>query len=731
MGSDLQIHPLSRRSLLITSGAFGVGVVFGSVAGQTLEAHASGPFAANAWVTIGDDGIVTIMSPAAEMGQGVMTSLPLLVAEDLDADWSKVRVVQSPDDAKIYGNPGFFGTLTTVASVAISGYYEKLRMAGAQARKIMLANAAQIWKVPIGELSTEPGIVVHKKSGRTIGYGSLAKLAVLPSPLPQATKVDLKSPVEFRYIGKDLPRVDVPVKVDGKAKYGIDTQLPNMLFASVLHPPVQGEKPVTIDDSAAKIVKGVTQIVPLPFGVGVLGKTLEATQKAKAALKVTWSNGVPARTYSSNSIAEDYRAIAHDSGQSGVAMFERGDAVAAIKGAAKVLAADYFSDHVSHVCMEPMNATVTVTGDQVEIWASNQSPTTMQFIGAAVAGTTPDKVKVHTPFLGGGFGRRTDGDEVVEAILLAKATNGRPVKVIWSREDDVQNDKYRPLTSQRVEIGLDASGKIVGWRHRIVNESYFARAAPQLLEKFGGKDIVSGGGGEFKYAVAAHRVDWVRAPRGVGVGAWRGIAAGYTKFAIETMVDEAAVTSGKDPVEYRLAMLTHDPRAAEVIRTVAAMANWGRKRSRGLGIAYSDALGSNTAAIVEVSLDERSGEIKVHHVWAAVDAGIALQPKNVAAQMESAIIFGLSASLYEQINIEKGVVRQSNFDEYRVLRMSDVPSIEVKVISTDNLPSGIGEAGVPVIAPAIANAVGQLTGGKRLRQLPMLPNRVQAALRAA
>jgi len=731
MGTDLQVHPLSRRSLLITSGAFGIGMLFGSVAVQTHEAHAAGPFAANAWVAIGDDGIVTIMSPASEMGQGVMTSLPLLVAEDLDADWNKVRVVQSPDDAKIYGNPGFFGTLTTVASIAISGYYEKLRIAGAQARKIMLANAAQIWKVPIGELSTEPGIVVHKKSRRTIGYGALAELAVLPSPLPQATKADLKSPAEFRYIGKDLPRVDVPVKVDGRAKYGIDTQLPNMLFASVLHPPVQGEKPVAIDDSAAKVVKGVTQIVPLPFGVGVLGKTVEATQKAKAALKVTWSKGAPARTYSSNSIAEDYSAIARDARQSGVAMFERGDAVAAIKGAAKVLAAEYVSDHVSHVCMEPMNATVAVTGDQVEIWASNQSPTTMQFIGAAVAGTTPDKVKVHTPFLGGGFGRRTDGDEVVDAILLAKATNGRPVKVIWSREDDVQNDKYRPLTSQRVEIGLDASGKIVGWYHRIVNESYFARAAPQLLEKFGGRDIVSGGGGEFKYAVTAHRVDWIRAPRGVGVGAWRGIAAGYTKFAIETMIDEAAATSGMDPVEYRLAMLTHEPRAAEVIRTAAAMAGWDGKSKRGLGIAYSDALGSNTAAVVEVSLDERSGEIKVHHIWAAVDAGIALQPKNIAAQMESAIIFGLGASLYEQINIEKGVVRESNFDQYRVLRMSDVPPVEVKVISTDNPPSGIGEAGVPVIAPAIANAVSQLTGGKRLRQLPMLPNRVQAALRAA
>jgi isoquinoline 1-oxidoreductase beta subunit len=721
---------LSRRAFLVTTGAVGVAFQFGALPTDAFAAASDAAFKANAWVTIGGDGIISIMSPASEMGQGVMTTLPLLIAEDLDADWHKVRVVQSPSDAKTYGNPAFGGILITVGSLAVRGYYEKLRIAGAQARKVLLANAAEAWNVPVGELTTEPSLVVHKPSGRKISYGELARKAKVPDPLPTATKADLKPFAQCRYLGKDMARVDVPSKVNGKAIYGIDTQLPNMLYGAVLRPPVQGEKPEQIDDAAATAVKGVVRIVPLPWGVGILGDTVEATKKAKAALKVTWSKTAAARDYTSDKIARDYAAIAADKNAEAVAMVKEGDAPAAIAGAVKVLTADFLADHVSHVCMEPMNATAVIRGDTVELWSSNQSPSDMQFICAAVAGTTPDKVVVNTTLLGGGFGRRTDGDEVVDAVALAKVVPGQPVKLIWSREDDLIGDKFRPLAAQRIEVGLDGHGDIVGWRHRIVAASYIARAIPPMFKATGGKDIVSGGA-EFKYAVPAHLVEYIRAERGVGVGAWRGISPGYTRFATETMIDEIAALKGVDPVAFRFALVKDQPRGARVLETVAKMAGWGKKRSDGhaLGIGYADTLDSYTAAVAEVSLDKQTGRIQVHHLWAAVDAGPALQPKNIVAQMESSMIFGLSAALYEQLNIENGEVQETNFGEYRVLRMSEIPPMDVKVLSSpEAAPGGIGEAGVPVVAPAIANAVAVLSG-KRLRQLPMLPERVQAALK--
>lgn len=725
MNEMIEAHVLSRRTFLVTSGAFGVAVAFGSLPD---EAAAAGPFRPNAWVTIGEDDIVTIMSPACEMGQGIMTTLPLLIAEDLDADWRKVRVVQSPDDAKVYGNPGFNGVLTTVASAATRGYYEKMRITGAQARKVLLANAAEALKVPVAELTTEPGVVIHAKSGRRMTYGEIAKSAKVSDPLPETTKADFKPLAQCRYIGKDVPRIDIAAKVNGSAVYGSDITLANTLYASVLHPPVQSERPEQIDDAAAKAVNGIVAVVPLPTGVGVIGETVEATMKAKAALKVAWSKTAQPRHYTSAKILEDYRAVAADPAQKGAEMVKKGDAGAALAGAAKVITAEFFADHVAHVCMEPMCATAIVNGESAEIWASNQSPTELKEMCAHALHTTEEKVKINTPFLGGGFGRRTDGDEVVEAVLLAKTMPGRPIKVVWSREDDIQNDKWRPLSAQRIEVGLDAAGNIVGWRHRIVAESYLARALPGLFQKIGGRDLVSGGGGEVKYALPAQLVEYVRARRGFEVGAWRGVGPGYTKFAVETVIDELAAVKGADPVAFRLDLLKSEPRARAVIEAVAQMAEWSRKREgRGLGIAYSDALGSHTAAVVELSLDRASGAIKVHSVWAAVDAGIAVQPKNIAAQIEGAAIFGLGAALYEQINVENGEVRESNLHDYRVQRMSDIPSVQVKVISTENPPTGIGEAGVSPIAPAIANAVAQLTG-KRVRQLPMLPDRVKKAL---
>lgn len=723
---DTNTLQLSRRSFLVSTGAFSVAVAFGS----TLDvASAAAPFNPNAWVTIGEDNIVTIVAPAVEMGQGVRTSLPLILAEDLDADWNRVRISETPDNDQIYGNPIFNHQLTTVGSFSVTGYYEKLRLAGAQARKILIANAAAAWNVPAGELTTEPGMVVHGKSGRKISYGDIVKTATVPNPLPEVTKADLKPSSQFRFIGHDTGRVDVPLKVNGNAQYGIDVQLPDMLYATVLFPEVQHEKADQIDDGAAKAVKGVVKIVPLPSGVAVIAETIDAAMKAKGLLKVTWSKSTPAQSYDDDRVLQDYRTIAADWNQPGVEMIKTGDADAAIKGAARVLAADYFSDHVAHMCMEPLNVTVKADNGTIDIWSGNQSPSTMKILGMIVGKTTPDKVHVHTQLLGGGFGRRSDGDDMVMALILALNVPGKPVKMIWNREDDIRNDKLRPLTAQRVEIGLDTDNNIVGWRQRIVNESYFARIMPPDLFAKIKQDIVSGGGGDISYAVANHRVEWVRSARGVDVGAWRGIAAGYTKFAIETMIDEVAALKKMDSLAYRLSLLKDAPRAANVLRRVADMANYGAKRdgNRAVGIAYSDALRSHTAVAADVSVDTGSGAITVHHLWAAVDPGTAVQPKNIVAQIKGAMTFGLGAALKEQIAIKGGVMQATNFDGYPVLRMSEVPPMDVAVISTEDPPTGIGEAGVPAVAPAIANAVAQVTG-KRLRHLPMTPERVKQSL---
>jgi isoquinoline 1-oxidoreductase subunit beta len=721
---------LSRRSFLVTSGAAGVAVTFGSFEGVP-PADAAAPFKPNAWVFLDGDGTVTIMSPAVEMGQGAMTALPACVAEDLDVEWSHVRVETAPDDESLYGNPKFMNLMVTVASKATEGYYEKLRLAGAQARKILLVNAAKNWKVPVEELATEPGKVVHAKSGRKIAYGELAKSATLPDPLPPVTAADLKPLSKCRYIGKDLARVDIAAKVSGKALYGIDTQLPNMRYASVLHAPVQGEKPESVDHTAAKAVKGVIAVTPLPHGVAVVADTVEASMKGKAALKVTWSATSSARRYDNATLRNEYQDIARDWSHPSVDMLGRGEPAAAIAKAAKVIAADFTVNHVAHCCMEPLNATALVDGDKVRLWTSNQSVIDMKLAGSIAGGTKPEQVKVERPFLGGGFGRRTDWDVALEAVILAKTMPGTPVKVIWSREDDVTQDMWRPFAVQRIEVGLDEGGAIVGWRHRIVAASYLARGIPPLFEKLGGRDLVSASGGDFRYAVPAQSVDYVRVQSGFEVGAWRGIASGYTKFAIETVIDEIAQAKGVDPLDLRISLLQEHPRAIAVLQTVAEMAKWKQAlpNGRALGLAYSDALESYTAAIADVSLDSQSGQIKVHHIWAVVDPGVAVQPKIIKAQMEGAILFGLGAALKEQITLKDGEPQETNFDSYNVMRMSDVPPIEIKVIATDNPPTGVGEAGVPVVAPAIANAVARLTA-KRLRALPMSPDRVKAATQA-
>lgn len=731
----VEIRRLSRRSFLVASGGTAIAVAFGDIA-PSLAADSDVAFAANAWVAIGSDGVVTIMQPAAELGQGAMTVMPMMIADELDADWQKLRIVPSPDDAKIYGNPVWNGDLTTFGSGTVRGYWDKARLVGAQARKVLLLAAAERWKLPVAELSTDNGMVVHKKSGQKIAYGDLAKDAKVPDPMPEATKDDLKLPSAYRYIGHDLPRVDVPLKVNGAAKFGIDTQLPGMLYAAVLYPPVEGEKVTAVDGSATYIVRDLVAITPTPFGVVVIGKTVEGTRKAKSLLKATWTTTARGRSYTTKDALQDYLAIARDPSKTGATMFKIGDAPAAMAGAAKTIVAEYINDHVAHTPMEPTNATALVNGNKCEIWASNQSPSELKRKVGRALNIAPDNVTVHTPYVGGGFGRRSEGDDAVQAAAIARMIAGTPVKLIRSREDDIAADFFRAMAAARIEVGLDAHGAIVAWRHRIVAASAIARSVPPEVfeDKMGGRDGIVAGFEDIAYPMANRLVEYIRDERGKSIGAWRGTWSGYHYFAVETMIDELAVATHSDPVKYRLELMKHDARAVKVIETAAAMSRWGKHKpgaGRALGAAYTNYGGAHQAIVADVSLEKATGAIKVHTLWAAFDPGIAVHPQNAIYQMEGAMMFGLSAALYEHVDLVKGEVQETNFDTYRVLRMADIPLVEIKLIATDNPPTGMGEPGVPGVAPAIANAVATLTGGKRLRQLPMLPERVKATISAS
>ncbi|MDB5728331.1 MAG: iorB 2 [Noviherbaspirillum sp.] len=735
MSKQVTSLKLSRRHFLLGSGGVAIGVAFGmpalTKAGQAIAQNAR--LTPNQWITIGADGIVTIVSPASEMGQGTMTAQPLCVAEDLDADWAKVRVVQSESNAKAYGNKLFGGAMATGASRTTRGYYQTLRLAGAQARQILLIAAAEKWNVPASELTTELGVVKHAASGRSMDYGEIATFAKVPDNLPEITPAMLKPLKDCRYLGKGVARVDLADKTRGKAEYGIDVKLDGMIHAAILRPPVQKDKPLSVDDSAAKAVPGFIKTVTLPYGIAVLAQNTWAARQARDALKVNWEGASPAKAYSSDTAMKDYLAAVSDldPAKAGVTVEKHGSGAQNIKGAARVLKADFQSEHTAHMTMEPMNATAKWTGDKVEVWSPNQSPSVAVGVMAAVLKMPPENIKVNTTLLGGGLGRRFDVDFTLDAVLVAKQADGKPVKVTWTREDDVRNDKFRPLVAQHIEIGLDAKNNIVGWHHRLSGESIYARASPAAFKAAGGKDSPFHEGAELAYDVKDLLIEFVRQERAVDVGFWRGVGGGYTKFAVETMVDEVAALRKQDPIQFRLQLLAKQPRAQAVLREVAKMSNWGRKRpaGRALGVAYSDMWETHMAQVVEVSLDKKTGEIKVHNVWAAVDPGVAVLPKNVETQVEGGIIMGISAALKEQVVFKDGVPQQSNFHDYPVLRMNEAPQVSVKVMQTDNPPGGIGEAGLPPVAPAIANAVATLTG-KRLRSLPLLPEKVQKSLAA-
>jgi isoquinoline 1-oxidoreductase subunit beta len=670
-----------------------------------------------------------MVSPAAEMGQGSFTSLPLILAEELDADWAKVRPVFPSDwDDKKYGNPGYNYTFQTSASASVTGYFTSLRIAGAQARRVLLDAVAAQWNVPVGELSTEPSVVVHKPSGRRIGYGAIAAFATVPAALPKVEAADLKPSANFRLIGKDVERIEVPLKVTGAAKYGMDVDVLGMVYAAVLQSPYPGGAPVEVDSARAEKVPGITAVVRLPEGVGVIGTTVEGTQAAKNFLKVTWGNATGAHL-DSESALEDLAAIGRDLSREGVPYENIGDAKTAMAGAKRVFRGEYRTRYVYHAQMEPMNATAAVSpdGKSAELWVGTQAATSLLNGVARLLETDRSKITLHQHFLGGGFGRRSNSEAVFDAVRLSKAV-GKPVKLIWTREDDIAYGKFRPMTAHYIEAGFDDGGKLVAWHHRVVAESVVAYMSGDPKPR---QDrIVMKGSPIPQYPIPNKLAEHVIENRGARLSPWRGVGNGHNAFAVESFIDDIARDFGKDPIAFRLALCEGVPRMQHLLRTVAEMSDWRRKRTGtalGVGTMVKDE--TLAAGVAEVALDRNSGRIKVLNFWAAVDAGIAVQPRNLAAQTEGSIVYALGHVLREKITIKDGRVLQSNYSDYEVARMSDVPNIEIKVVSTDNHPTGGGEEGVPLVACAVGNAIATLTG-VRLRELPFSPERVRGALGA-
>jgi isoquinoline 1-oxidoreductase subunit beta len=727
--------PLSRREVMIGAAGLSFAVALGKTAAQAavLAGERAGK-ALSPWVSIAPDGTVTIMSVATEMGQGSMTSLPLIIAEELDADWSRVKIVTAPPVEAIYGNPGFQGMMYTAGSNAVTSYYTPLRRFGAQVRRVLLDNAARKLGVPVEDLTTEPSTVVHAKSGRKLGYGDIAAIAEVPANAPEIKPEELKKPAQFRLIGKDVMRIELPGKVNGTAQYAIDVQVPNMLYASVLRAPIEGSVPDRIDESKAKAIAGVVRIVRMPWGVGVLAETAWAAFDARRALTdaVTWTRTGTAWGFDSETGIERFAADAKNPARGATEWSRIGDPRDAMTRAASTIEAEYRCDYAYHAQMEPLNAIASVSpqGDAVEIWAGTQSQTTATEAPAKLLGIPKDKVKLHDMLMGGGFGRRgnRDVDFIVDAVYLSKEA-GRPVKVMWTREDDVHNGRFRPISGHALKAGFDQSGKLTTWQHRVAVDRVGAYMDPVRYQMTGGRDTIAMAGADLKgYDVPHQLVEQLYRDTGVRTNPLRGIAFLANKFATVSFFDEIARKRGADPLAYNLDLLKGTPRAVKVIERVGQMADWGKKRDgRALGFAFIDYSGSQVAGIVEISLNRPSGEIKVHNFWCTIDCGVAVQPDNVIAQQESSIVYGLGVALTELITVKNGQVEQSNFYDYRVPRMKDVPAMYVEVIQTDNHPTGAGQMATPLVAPAIANAFAELTG-VRLRRPPFTPDRVKAAL---
>jgi isoquinoline 1-oxidoreductase subunit beta len=710
---------VSRRDFVVVLATAGGGLLLGcrvdprgSATASTKAASSAPPiFTPNAFVRIGTDGRVTLVMNQVEMGQGMYTSMPMLIAEELEVGLDQVDLEHAPPDDKLYANP-MVGFQMTGASSSVRMLYEPLRKAGATARVMLVAAAAQRWNVDPASCQAKKGVVSHPASGKRLSYGELADAA---AKLPVPAEVSLKDPKDFTLIGTPAKRLDSPEKVNGTAKYGIDVRLPGLKIATLAQSPVLGGKVASVDDSKAKAIPGVRQIVRLDDLVAVVADHMWAAKQGLAALTIRWDDG-PNGKVSTEDVVQELDAAARKPGV--VARKQGGPFTGRVPGVRKIEAI-YQAPFLAHAAMEPANCTVHVRADGCEVWTGSQVLTRVQATAAQVTGLPPEQVVVHNHLLGSAFGRRLEFDIETQAVRIAKEVEG-PVKVVWTREEDIQHDVYRPYYYDRIYANLDSGGKPVAWHHRLVGPAILARWAPPAFVNGLDGDALDGAV-HLVYDIPAIQVEYVRHEEPVlNTGFWRGVGVTHNNFVIESFIDELAAASNQDPVAYRRALLDKSPRARAVLDVAVKASGWGRKlpagHGRGVSLMYSG-WDTYVAQVAEVEVSQ-SGETRVHRVVCAVDCGTVVNPDTVKAQMEGGIVFGISGALWGEITLKNGRVEQSNFDNYRVLRMNETPAIEVHLVKSNEKPGGIGEPGTAATAPALANAVFAATG-KRIRQLPL------------
>ena len=707
---------LGRRGFLVVGGALTGGLVIKltvPIAFRPPWAAEAGPsFNPNAFIRINRQGVVTLVVPMVEMGQGTYTALPMLLAEELEVALDQVRLEHAPPNDALYANPVLHFQSTGMSS-SIRAFWTPLRQAGAVGRTLLIEAAANRWGVDPGTCRAQQGVVLHAASARRLPYGDLVDAAAM-LPVPATDSVKLKDSQDFTLIGTPAKRLDTPDKVNGRAQFGIDVRVPNMKIAALAISPVFGGKPKSVNEAAARIVKGVRQVVRIDNAVAVVGDHMWAAQKGLIAADIQWEDG-PLATINT---LEIIRELEEASKQPGVVARSEGDAQEALAGAAQRIDAIYQVPFLAHAAMEPMNCAVHVRKDGCDLWVGTQVPTRTQSLVAEITGLPKDAVKLHNQLLGGGFGRRLEADGSVLAVKIAQHVDG-PVKVVWSREEDIQHDMYRPYYYDRLSAGLDASGKPVAWTHRVAGSSIYARYIPQIFKNGLDPDAVEGAA-EPPYDLPNIHVDYVRVePPGIPPAFWRGVGPTHNVFVVESFIDELAAAAKQDPVAYRKALLDRNPRALRVLELATEKAGWGQAlpagRGRGVSLQFAFDTYLSQVAEVEVVFD---GSIRVHRIVCAVDCGIAINPDSITAQVEGGALFGLTAALYGNITVKNGRVEQSNFHNYPSIRINEAPHIETYLVRSAAPPGGFGEAPTAAVAPAVTNAIFAATG-KRIRTLPI------------
>jgi isoquinoline 1-oxidoreductase beta subunit len=717
-GGDIADDPLpggglSRRIFLKEGVAATGGLLLGVSLPRLIggaEAAGTDIFAPGAFIRIGSDGSVTLIIGQVEMGQGTYTALPMLIADELEVELSHVQIEHAPPDDKLYGNP-LLGFQVTGNSNSVRAFWGPLRTAGATARTMLVTAAAKNWKVEPSSCRADKGEVIHSASGRRAGYGALAADA---AKLPIPEHVALKPPADFKLIGTPAKRLDTAQKVDGTAIYGIDVKLPGLKFATLAASPVFGGRVRSINDTKAKAVRDVQQIVRLDDAVAVVADHMGAAKKGLAALDIQWDEGPNAKL----NTADVVRELEVASQRAGVVARSDGDVDKVMATAITKIEAVYQVPFLAHATMEPMNCTVDLWKDGCEVWVGTQVITRAQAAAAETAGLPLEKVQVHNHLIGGGFGRRLEIDGIVRAVQIAKHVSG-PVKVVWTREEDIQHDMYRPYFYDRIAAGLDEHGNPVAWKHRITGSSVMARWAPPAFKDGLDFDTIEGAA-ELPYALPNIFVDYVRQePPGILTAFWRSVGPSHNIFVVESFIDELAAAAKRDPVEYRRNLLGKSPRVKVVLELAAEKAGWGQPlpKGSGRGVSVEFVFGCYMAQVAEVSVS-KAGAVRVQRVVCAVDCGTVVNPDTVRAQVESAIIFGTTAALHGEITLKNGRVEQDNFGNYQMLRITEAPVVEVHIVKSAEPPGGMGEPGTAAVAPAITNAVFAATG-KRLRKLPI------------